>query len=102
MTLEFSSAGKFIINMESYIDEIMRDLPKNTNRTATTPSADHLLKTLDYAVRLDKTEVELFHHVIAQMFSCENGGNQISTQQYHSHAPIAKAKTKTAIKNNAE
>ena len=47
----------------------MRNLPENMNRIATTPVpvADHLFKTHDYAVRLDKREEELFHHVVAQM-----------------------------------
>ena len=45
MTLDFSSKGKFIINMEAYLDEVLGDLLKDMDRMASTPAADHLFKT---------------------------------------------------------
>ena len=65
MTLDFSHAGKFVINMEGYIDEIMKNLPEDMSGTATTPAGDHLFKTRDSATKLDAKTAEMFHHVTA-------------------------------------
>ena len=39
MTLDFSRPGKFIMDMEQYIDEFIKDLPKEFGGIAETPSA---------------------------------------------------------------
>ena len=44
MTLDFSKDGAFIVDMEEYLKEIIKDLPEDMNGTATTPAADHLFK----------------------------------------------------------
>ena len=43
MTLDFSVAGKFTINMENYIEEVMKHLHKEFDRTARMTAADYLL-----------------------------------------------------------
>ncbi len=80
MTLDFSCVGKFIINMENYIDEIMTHLPVDMSGTATTPAGDHLFKTRDNATKLDEKTAELFHHFTAQLlFLCKRGRPDIHT-----------------------
>ena len=45
MTLDFSRPGNFIMDMEQYIDEVMKDLPKEFGGMAATPAAEHMFKT---------------------------------------------------------
>ena len=63
MTLDFSKPEKFIMDMEQYIDEVMKDLPKEFGGIAAIPSAEHMLKTRSDAGYLDQETTELFHHV---------------------------------------
>jgi hypothetical protein len=80
MTLDFSCVGKFIINMETYIEEIIKNLPEDMSATATTPVGEHLFKTRDNATKLDEKPVKLFHHVTAQLlFLCKQGRPDIHT-----------------------
>ena len=53
MTLDFLSKGKFIINMEAYLDEVLGDLPKDMDGMVSTPAADYIFKTQDNVVKLD-------------------------------------------------
>jgi hypothetical protein len=81
MTLDFSKPGKFIINMEKYLDQsVLVDLPEDMNGTATSPAAEHLFKTRSDATKLDKTTADLFHHITAQLlFVCKRGRPDIQT-----------------------
>ena len=81
MTLDFSVPGKFIIDMEKYLDQsVLADLPSDMEGTATSPAADHLFCTRDNAEKLDKETAELFHHVTAQLlFVCKRGRPDIHT-----------------------
>ena len=65
MALDFSEEGKFILNMEDYIDKIPSMLPVDMNGVATTPAADHLSKTLNDTPKLNKEKAELLHRVNA-------------------------------------
>ena len=47
MTLDFSEDGKFIVDMEEYLDKILHGLPEDIDKVATTPAANHLCKTRD-------------------------------------------------------
>ena len=67
MTLDFSEEGKFIVNMEEFINKILIGLPEDINGVATTPAADHLFKTRNDAPKLNKERAELFHRVTAQI-----------------------------------
>ena len=67
MTLDFSEEGKFIVDMEQYLKEMVSDLPDDMGGMATTPAADHLFKVRDNVPKLDKEKAELFHRVTAQM-----------------------------------
>lgn len=69
MILDSSSPGKFIIDMENYINKVMKDLPDEFNGTATIPA-----ETLNNSIKLDGKEVKLFHHITAQLlFLCKRG-----------------------------
>ena len=67
MTLDFSRPGKFIMDMEQYIDEVMKDLPKKFGGMAATPAAEHMFKTRSDSGYMDQETAELFHHVTAQL-----------------------------------
>ena len=49
MTLDFSEDGKFIVDMEEYLDHILSGFSEDMNGVATTPAANHLFKTRDDA-----------------------------------------------------
>ena len=67
MTLEFSKEGKFIVNIEIYIDKILIGLPEDMTGMATTPAVDHMFKTCSDAPKLNKERTKLFHCVTAQI-----------------------------------
>jgi hypothetical protein len=67
MTLDFSKEGAFVVDMEDYLKEILKDLPEDMNGTATTPVADHLFKVRDNAPKLNEDRAEFFHRVVAQL-----------------------------------
>ena len=72
--------GKFIINMEAYLDEVLDDLPKEMDGMASTPAADHLFKTRDNAKNLDSEKAYMSHRVTAQLpFISQRGRPDIST-----------------------
>ena len=54
MTLDFSQDKKFIVNMEAYLDEMLKDLPEDMNCIAFTPAVDYLFQTRTNAVMLDE------------------------------------------------
>ena len=84
MTLDFSDEGKFIVNMDEYIDEILIGLLEDMNGVATTPAADHLFKTRSDAPKLNKERAELFHHVTAQILYLAQRGRPDIRLPYHS------------------
>ena len=67
MTLDFSNGGTFIVDMEDYLKEILKDLSEDVNGTATTPTADHMFKVRDNAPKLNEERADFFHHVVAQL-----------------------------------
>ena len=80
MTLDFSNEGKFIVDMEEYLDEILSELPEDMNGVATTPAVDHLFKTRNSAPKLNKERAELFHRVTAQiLFVAQRGRPDLRT-----------------------
>ena len=80
MKLDFSSQGKFVIDMEQYLNNILKDLPDDMNGLATTPAADHLFKVRDNAPKLNKENAELFHKVVAQLlFVAQRGRPDLRT-----------------------
>jgi hypothetical protein len=80
MTLDFSKDGAFIVDMEEYLKEIIKDLPEDMNGTATTPAADHLFKVRENAPKLNEERAEFFHRVVAQLlFVAQRGRPDLRT-----------------------
>ena len=67
MTLDFSKGGAFIVDMEEYLKEILKDLPEDMNGTVTTPAADHVFKVRDNAPKMNKERAEFSRRVVAQL-----------------------------------
>ena len=67
MVLDFLKEGAFNVDMEDYLKDMLINLPKDKNGTATTPAADHLIKVWDNAPKLNKERAKFFHHILAQM-----------------------------------
>ena len=67
MTLDFSKSGAFIVDMEEYLKETIKDLSEDMNGTATTPTADHVFKVRDNSPKLNEERAEMFHRVVAQL-----------------------------------
>ena len=74
MTLDFLSKGKFIINMDAYLDEVLGDLPKDMDGMVSTPAADHLFKTRDSVSKLDPEKADMFHRITAQLLFVSQRG----------------------------
>ena len=80
MKLDFSSPGKFVIDMEDYLDDVLKDLPEDMDGLASTPAADHLFKVRDNAPKLDAKKADLFHRVVAQLlFVAQRGRPDLRT-----------------------
>lgn len=67
MTLDFSKLIKFIVDMENYLKEVLKDLLEDTNGTAMSLAAEHLFKTRDNTVTLDEKQADLFQRVTTQL-----------------------------------
>ena len=67
MTLDFSEDKEFIVNMEAYLDETLKDLPADMYGKVSTPAANYLFHTRHNATKLDDETEELFHPLTAQM-----------------------------------
>lgn len=76
MKMDFSEPGKFIVDMQPYLDDILDDLKdiEAFQGEATTPAADHLFKTRDNAAKLNESDASLFHKVVAQLLWVKQRG----------------------------
>ena len=80
MTLDFLKDGAFVVYMEDYLKEMLKDLPEGMNGTPTTPTTDHLFKVRYNAPKLRKERAKLFHRVVAQMlFIAPHGQPDLQT-----------------------
>lgn len=80
MTLDFSNPGKLSVDMEKYIDKILRDIPEDMSSSTLSPAAGHLFKMSHNTIKLDKKQALVFLHVNAQLLlSCKGGRPDIHT-----------------------
>jgi len=81
MKLDYSQAGKVIVDMKSYIDEILNECPEDMKGVVKTPAADHLFKTNERDPQhLNAQESEWFHHIVAKtLFLAKRGRPDIQT-----------------------
>ena len=76
MTLDFSSPGKFTLDMEKYIEEIMKHVPDDMHGMASTPAGDHLFKTRDEVNKLSQDKADQFHRIRRSYCFYPRGGDQ--------------------------
>ena len=80
MTLDFSSPGSFVVDMEEYLDIVLEGAPDDMGGLASTPAADHLFKTRENIDKLGPERAELFHRITAQLlFVCQRGRPDLRT-----------------------
>ena len=67
MSLDFRNQGKVKINMEHYIDMMLRDTPQEMDGTSNTPAAVHLFKTNPEDPKLlGEEKKKIFVHLVMQ------------------------------------
>ena len=62
------------MDMEHYIKEVVKDLPKEFGGMAETPAEEHTFKTRSDSGYLDQETAELFHHVTEQLLFLGQSG----------------------------
>jgi hypothetical protein len=68
MTLDYSKAGKVIINMTQYVKNLLENIPKDMQvGISVTPAAGHLYEVSENAEPLDKSMSENFHTLTAKL-----------------------------------
>ena len=67
ITLDFSSIGSLVIDMEQYLDTVLEGVPEDMKGLVITPAANHLFKTREGIAKLDPDCAELFHRITAQL-----------------------------------
>jgi hypothetical protein len=68
MCLDFSSPGKLVVSMESYIKSMIEEMPNDMIGTAVTPAAPHLftVNTINPDF-LTESDAEVFVHMVMQL-----------------------------------
>ena len=72
MTIDYSSPGKLIFSMMDYIVKILDGIPEDMMGESATPAAHHLFEIAEYAIKLSQTDVDIFHHFVAQLIYLSN------------------------------
>ena len=68
MTLDYTIKGQVKVSMIPYIQNIIKELPKEIMSFASTPASDHLFQVQDQnAVMLPEEQAIAFHHKVAQL-----------------------------------
>ena len=69
MTLNYFTEGKVMVNMITYIKNIIYDFPEEITAIRTTPAADHLFTVRDTAEarQFPEEQARAFHHAKAQL-----------------------------------
>ena len=78
MTLDFSVDCKFVVDTDVYLDKILSRLYEDMDRMTTTLASDHLFKTRDNTLKLNKERAELFHCATVQIpFVAQRGRSDL-------------------------
>ena len=67
MTIHYSLPGKVIFYMVYYIGMILYDISEDMRGKSTTPVANHIFDIAEDATKLSLTNVDIFHHFVAQI-----------------------------------
>ena len=81
MVLDYTTEGKVRVDMRDYLKKnVLSELPEDFSGTAVTPAGIHLFDVDPNAEKLNKSDSELFHHVVAQLlFVCKRGRPDLQT-----------------------
>ena len=68
MKMDFSTHGQVVLTMTEYIDSLIKEIPPNlTKGASTTPAAGHLFTTNADAQKLYEDQASEYHHLIAKI-----------------------------------
>ena len=67
MELGYTEKGKLRIDMRSYLEKILDDLPNKLRRSAATPVANHLFDINTDCKKLSEDVTQLFHALVAKL-----------------------------------
>ena len=82
MTLDYSKNDKVIVDMVSFVREIIDASLEIFNGLAKTPAASHLFEVNESAEQLNEEKGTLFHHLVYKiLFLCKRGADQTCKQQ---------------------
>ena len=75
MTLDYTMNDQVMVSMISYIQNIIKELPKEIVSSASTPPSDHLFQVqVKNTVMLPEEQAIAFHHTVAQFAFCNCKG----------------------------
>ena len=75
MSLDFRSKGEVRVNMEYYIDMMLRDVPQEMDGTSNTPAVAHLFKTNpEHPKLLGEEKKKIFVHLVMQVLYLSQRG----------------------------
>jgi hypothetical protein len=67
MMLDYSEDGKVAICMDSYVNELLKEVPDDMYGVMATPAADHIYEVDVDAVPLNKETADIFHTLTAKL-----------------------------------
>jgi hypothetical protein len=80
MTPDYSEEGAVKMDIRNYVKEILDEMPKKMDGTATSPAAEHLFRIQDNIDFLDESNSEFFHATVANLlFLCKRRRPDIQT-----------------------
>jgi hypothetical protein len=80
MRIDYSVPGKVKISQLEYLQEVLAELPKDMDGTATSPAASHLFEVSNTPELLGPEAAEMFHCNVAKLlFVCQRSRPDIQT-----------------------
>ena len=68
MKMDFSIPGQVVLSMPEYIDSLIKEMPSDlTKGASTTPAAGHLFTTNAEAQKLCEDQASEYHHLVAKL-----------------------------------
>ena len=68
MTIDYTTPGKVVFQMEDYIDRLIKECPEGLlKRNPTSPAANHLFEINSECAKISVTQADEFHHLVAKL-----------------------------------
>jgi hypothetical protein len=67
MTIDYSEDGKVKFIMADYVKGILDEAPLDIDRTAASPTANHLFSVNDKSDKIDAKRADLYHQLTAKL-----------------------------------